>query len=117
MIGMFKIWIDDLRTPPDETWHWAKSVHEAKLRFIQLGGLNEKPGIVSLDHDAAEYAFMGGDFIEFLKWIEKKYYEDNKTFDNIYFHLHTGNAVGRENMKAIIQHNHWNNLEDVDLFE
>lgn len=110
---MFKIWADDLRTPPDETWKWAKSVHEAKLHFSQLGGLNDKEGIVSLDHDAGEYNFMGGDYIKFLEWLECKRAIENHSFVNIKFHLHTANVVGCENMRAIIQHNNWKEIYNL----
>lgn len=110
---MFRLWIDDLRTPPNESWRWGKSVHEAKLHFIQLGGLNGKEGIVSLDHDASKYAFMGGDYIEFLKWLELKQHKNGKIFDNIQFHLHTQNVVGRQNMRAIIEHNNWKEIYNV----
>lgn len=109
---MFKLWIDDLRIPPNETWHWAKSVHEAKTHFIQLGGLNKKPGIVSLDHDAGEYAFMGGDYIEFLKWLEEKKYLNEIDFGHITFHLHTMNVIGRQNMETIIKHNGWKETKE-----
>lgn len=107
---MFYLWIDDLRTPPDERWYWVKSVHEAKIQFIQLGGLNGKEGIVSLDHDAGEYIFMGGDYIEFLNWLERKKYLDCFDFSHITFHFHTANIVGRKNMQAIIRHNGWREI-------
>lgn len=110
---MFHPWIDDLRTPPNETWRWAKSVGEAKIHFIQLGGLNGKPGIVSLDHDAGEYEFMGGDYIEFLKWLEQKRYVENIDLNNIQIHLHTMNTVGHLRMKAIVEHNGWEEIYDV----
>lgn len=105
---MFKLWIDDLRTPPDETWHWAKSVHEAEIQFVQLGGFNEQTGIISLGHDAGNYAIMGGDYIEFLKWLEYKQQIDLLEFSNVTFRLHTMNTVGYLRMKAIIEHNDWN---------
>lgn len=110
---MFRLWIDDLRTPPDETWRWAKSVHEAKLRFIQLGGLNGKEGIVSLDHDAAEYAFMGGDYIEFLNWLEGKKYLDHSDFSHVIFHFHSMNPVGVRNMRTVIKHNRWKEIHNI----
>lgn len=106
---MFLLWIDDYRPAP-EGWHWAKSVHEAKIHFVQLGGLNGKPGLVSLDHDAGDYQCMGGDYIEFLKWLDNKAHLDGFDFNHIQFHLHTCNPVGRDNMRGIIKHNGWKEI-------
>lgn len=105
---MFKLWIDD-RRPAPEGWRWAKSVHEAKLNFIQLGGCNGKPGIISLDHDAGAYQYMGGDYIKFLEWLELKRHEENWNI-NITFHIHSQNPVGVQNMRVIIQHNNWKEM-------
>lgn len=107
---MFLLWIDDIRTPPSDKWHWAKTVNEAKIHFIQLGGLNGKPGIVSLDHDAGDY---GPDYIDFLLWCECKKYLDGSDFSNISFHIHSANVVGRMNMGRIIEYNHWNYLKEL----
>lgn len=106
---MFRLWIDDCRPAP-EGWVWAKSVDEAKLHFIQLGGLNGKQGLVSLDHDAGDYQYMGGDYIEFLKWLESKAHLEGFSFRYIQFHLHTCNSVGRDNMRAILKHNKWEEI-------
>jgi hypothetical protein len=40
-----KLWLDDVRTPPDETWTWVKTVAEAIL--LMQAGVSE----ASLDHD------------------------------------------------------------------
>lgn len=56
-----KIWVDDIRTPPDDTWVWCKTSADAifalKIRsgaagYIHMNGSIE---IMSLDHD------LGGD--------------------------------------------------------
>jgi hypothetical protein len=54
-----------------------------------------------MDHDAGDYAYLGGDYIELLNWMERH------GIDDIPIHLHTMNPVGRMNMKAIIEHNGW----------
>lgn len=108
---MFLLWIDDVREPPCEIWHWAKSVDEAKTHFIQLGGLQGKEGIVSLDHDAGDYAFMGGDYIKFLDWLDKKEHLGEADLSHISFNLHTMNTVGFLRMKNIIEHNSWRLLK------
>jgi len=41
-----KLWIDDIRTPPDGSWHWAKTSHDALL-VLKTGMVS----IISFDHD------------------------------------------------------------------
>jgi hypothetical protein len=41
-----KLWVDDIRRPPDDTWAWARRNHEALL-ILQSGEITE----CSLDHD------------------------------------------------------------------
>ena len=43
---MMKLWLDDVRTPPDETWTWVKSAQEALELFRQPNVVD----IASLDH-------------------------------------------------------------------
>src|SRR5690348_2081796 len=50
-----KIWVDDIRTPPDNTWIWAKTSHEA-IVLLTLSHVNDLDiEAMSLDHD------LGGD--------------------------------------------------------
>lgn len=58
---------------------------------------------IDLDHDAGDYAFDGGDYIEVLKWLEREQLPDI----GYTFHLHTMNPVGRDNMRTIINYNGW----------
>lgn len=43
-----KIWLDDVRTPPDDTWVWCKSGHECIGMIITNRNNIET---VSFDHD------------------------------------------------------------------
>ena len=43
---MSKLWLDDVRKPPDESWTWCKSVDEA-LVFVKANACEEW----ALDHD------------------------------------------------------------------
>jgi hypothetical protein len=46
-----KLWLDDLRQPPDETWVWAKCFDDAR-DFLLLCSIHGDPiFIASLDHD------------------------------------------------------------------
>ena len=97
-----KLWVDDVRPAPPG-YRWARSVHEVIIHICQM----TKPGgvhnieILDLDHDAGDWSWNGGDYIEILKWMERKGIND------IPIRLHTMNPVGRENMRAIIRANNW----------
>ena len=102
-----KLWIDDIRPAP-AGYQWAKSVHEAKIYCCQHLSPDNilKIDEFNLDHDASDYAYMGGDYIELLKWLEEKQYSENWHINGV-FKLHSQNAVGITNMRAIIEHNKW----------
>jgi len=46
LAAVTKLWHDDVRRPPDESWLWARTNDEA-IEFLRAGGVTE----VSLDHD------------------------------------------------------------------
>lgn len=110
-----KLWIDDARPAP-EGYVWCKSVNEAKkvitnahAEFVDscrrgLPNTTILIDFISLDHDAGEYAFDGGDYIRLLDWLEWLY-DGKDTY--IKFHIHSMNVVGVENMRRIIQRNGW----------
>ena len=68
--------------PAPEGYVWCKSVNEAKnviadanAKFVdscRRGSPNENLliDLISLDHDAGEYASDGGDYIKLLDWLE-----------------------------------------------
>ena len=100
------LWVDDLREPPKDgnEWFWARSVSEAKTAIMFYERQCSKDAIhIDLDHDAGDYAFDGGDYIEVLKWLEREQLPDT----GYTFHLHTMNPVGRDNMRTIINYNGW----------
>ena len=106
-----KLWIDDLRTPPNG-FRWAKSVNSA-IRFLEThealyrnGDIPEPITLISIDHDAGDYACDGGDYIKFLDYLEF-------TNRNNPIHLHSMNPVGVQNMRAIIQHNGWKEVFSI----
>ena len=100
-----KLWVDDVRPAPNG-YRWAKSVHEAIIHICQMKRPNGTYNVevIDLDHDAGDYAFMGGDYIKLLDWME------SKDINNIPIHLHTMNPVGRDNMRAIIKKNGWREI-------
>ena len=100
---MIKIWIDDIRTPPSEDWAWIKSVNAAKRYISTIAPYGVAEIMLSVDHDAGDFASDGGDYIELLKWLEA-------TKRNYPIHIHSMNPVGVQNMRAIIQHNGWKEI-------
>lgn len=97
-----RLWIDDARPAP-EGYTWCKSVNDAIIEIIYDELNIEYEGeiyLISLDHDAGDYAKDGGDYIEILNWLEE-------TGRNYPIHIHTANPVGRENMRRIIKRNGW----------
>lgn len=102
-----KLWIDDVREPPNVGYVWVKSVNEAKKCIESQEELVSKTGfgywrvsIINIDHDAGDYANDGGDYIKLLDWLEE-------TGRNYPIFIHSMNPVGRENMRAIIRRNGW----------
>lgn len=100
---MKKIWVDDVRTPPDDSYWWAKTVHDA-VRMIRIadahwGGVE----LLDMDHDAGEFAKHGGDYIRILDWIES-------SGRSCPIRIHSKNPVGVQNMRAIIRKNGWTEI-------
>ena len=93
------IWVDDVRPAP-EGYIWCKSVNQAKqvIRGEELAGTHI--ALLDVDHDAGDFAFDGGDYIQLLNWLEE-------TERDYPIHIHSMNPVGVQNMRNIIQHNDW----------
>ena len=97
-----KIWVDDIRQAP-EGYMWCRSVNEAKLAIhIADNSIVVPEGIeiIDLDHDAGDYASDGGDYIKLLDWLE----ETGRSYP---IRIHSMNPVGVENMRRVIERNHW----------
>lgn len=97
---MIKIWLDDVRTPPSNEWVWIKSVNTAKRYISMVSSYGITEMMLSVDHDAGDFAYDGGDYIKFLDWLEE-------TGRNYLIHIHSMNPVGVENMRRIIRRNGW----------
>jgi len=102
-----KLWIDGTRRPPSDDWLWAKTVYEAitAIRMYEHQWFDDTITI-DLDHDAGDYVKNGGDYIKILKWLEREGIVDAGYF----FHIHSMNPVGVQNMRAIIEHNGWREI-------
>lgn len=103
---IIKIWVDDVRPAPNGYIH-CRSVNEAKtaIRFYERN-FSDDTILIDLDHDSGDYFNDGGDYIKILDWLEEEGIVDTGYF----FHLHTMNPVGAENMRRIIQRNRWREI-------
>lgn len=101
-----KLWVDDLRPAP-HGYTWVKTVDDAitMIKWYEHQ-FNDDTILIDLDHDAGKFVDRGGDYIKLLDWLEQEGIVDTSYF----FHLHTMNSVGRQNMRAIIQHNGWKEI-------
>lgn len=104
----FGLWVDDVRQPPNNFYHegeivmWTHtfSVQMAKSIINTSEEKNKKYDLISLDHDAGDFARFGGDYIRILDWFEE-------TGRNYPINIHSQNVVGVQNMRRIIQRNGW----------
>ena len=109
-----KIWVDDVRPAP-KGYVWCHSVLQT-IRFIEMVERVKSVGeskshnaddivkwkieLIDIDHDAGDFAELGGDYIKILDWLE----ETGRRYP---IHIHSMNPVGIENMRRIIRKNGW----------
>lgn len=91
-----KLWFDDVRPPPDETWEWAKNYSDAfgALSRVRAGELFEA---LSLDHDLGNNSQVSeNDTRFFLRWIiTRRLWPETIA-------VHSMNPVGREWLEGTI---------------
>lgn len=92
-----KFWVDDIRVPPKD-YFWTKTVRKTIIAIQEAECMGFKITEISLDYDAGDYG--PPDYIKVLDWLEE-------TGRNYPIHIHSQNAVGIANMRAIIEHNGW----------
>ena len=99
-----KIWVDDVRPAP-EGYDCCLSVNQAKACIEWAMKCNKSIELLDIDHDAGDYAFDVGDYIEILNWLEE--------YDICYFpiRIHSMNPVGVANMRKIIERNGWEEVK------
>lgn len=94
-----KIWVDDIRTPPDDTWQWYKTSKEAIGCLWTVQGVenvtNRKDIIelMSLDHD------LGGDDTTrpIVLWCCENEFWPKEVV------VHSANYVGVELLEGMIE--------------
>ena len=93
------LWIDDVRPPrPAAEYNltnpriiWCHSVNEAINQFNNWAEQeNSDVYVIDMDHDAGDYAFDGGDYINFLNYLEW----DGFDMTRFAWRIHSMNPVG-----------------------
>lgn len=89
-----KIWVDDIRTPPDESWAWFKDADQtiAYLRVEKTLGCCRLE-IMSLDHDLG-YENTTRDIVKWMCYND--FWPDEVV-------VHSQNPVGREWLEGMIK--------------
>ena len=87
-----KLWVDDLRDPPDPEWMVARNYQEA-IAILELGLVVT----VSFDHDLGEEK----DGHDILTWLEEQIYYDK--IQPPIMTVHSANPVGRKQMELAIK--------------
>jgi hypothetical protein len=103
-----KLYIDDIRTPPDESWNICRSALSA-VRALDM--FWEQVTDIALDHDISHQVAVGK---------MSRPYPCEETFEIVARHIaalrclhpaweprtsiHTSNPAGASNMKAILEH-------------
>lgn len=89
-----KIYLDDLRDPPDASWTIARTFDE----FRELVDSDEPIGAISFDNDLGEGEMEGYDI---LKWLAE--YRPELLVGEQDIEFHSANPKAVENMEAFLQ--------------
>jgi predicted phosphodiesterase len=89
-----KLWLDDLRPAPDDSWTHTRTAREASA-LLERGGVEA----VSLDHDLGE-AEDAGDGYAVACWIEQ--HAASGSLARLTWAVHSANPVGRAKMEAAL---------------
>ena len=91
-----KLWIDDVRSPPDHTWHWVKTssdaIHEI-LCSIYAGMVYRE---ISFDHD------LGGDDTAYRVATFLEEFAEKGHIARVQWNIHSANPVGRARLQAAL---------------
>ena len=93
---MLKIWLDDIRPKPDDSWSHARSVNEAIQMVKHCTTTFET---ASLDHDLGDFAYDGGDGFRFVLWMAE--HDRWPVYKPV---VHSKNPVGAIRMRKDIDH-------------
>ena len=88
-----KIWVDDIRTPPDDTWRWCDDSWSALMELAVAQDTGQTIEVMSLDHD------LGGEDTSrpIVLWMCEN------DFWPVEVRVHSANPVGREWLEGMIE--------------
>ena len=92
---MYRLFIDDIRNPPDRSYVVARS-YEAAIYYIEEYGC---PKYISFDHD------LGSDKsgYDIAKWIISKDLDSEIEIPHGFrFDVHSANPVGKKNIESLL---------------
>ena len=103
---MLRIYVDDMRPTPEGFDASFKTVNDTVKYIRRRYKEGNTDFYLDLDHDASDtYTPEGGDYINILKQLESLRYGGHLKNAHITFHFHSGNVVGVNNMRAIVNNN------------
>lgn len=86
-----KIWLDDVRDPPDPEWFWAKSFRDVQSAYLLCAIYGATPEVMSFDHDLGDEK----DGYDVIKWIVARY---PQYYPDLVL-VHSANGPGAENIE------------------
>ena len=94
---MSKLFLDDLRQPPDMTWTLVRTTDEA-IQWIQANGC---PNCISFDF----YLANGEDSLPLVKWLITQDQEQQGKFlpPDFTFELHSNSPAGRAKLRYLLE--------------
>ncbi len=96
-----KLYLDDVRDLPDESFLLARSYEEAVL-FVKENGI---PPFISFDHDLGvdENNDLLPTGFDFAKWLVEMDMDNIYKFpENFSFNVHSANPVGKANIEGYL---------------
>lgn len=87
---MNKLFLDDIRQPPDNTWIVVRNFNEFKNHILKHG----IPDMISFDHDLGD-TLQDGYYC--VKWLINMQYEIKD------YTVHSANPVGTANIIGLIE--------------
>lgn len=87
-----RLWVDDERPPPDDTWAWARSASDAYSAWE-----NHEPTEISFDHDLGS----GGDTRQLATSILGLAQAGQRQPPRWY--VHSANPVGKEYLEGVLE--------------
>lgn len=101
-----KIWLDDIRLPPDESWFWVKNFNDLNQL---LNDEHLEVEVISFDHDLGDNTPDGSQcasrFIEI--GIERGWQDPPE------YHVHSDNPCGRDNIVSKMES--WKKIKRMGL--